>query len=47
MVGDRWRDVEAGRRAGCHTIWIDYDYREPWPVAAPDQTVRSLTEAIQ
>jgi D-glycero-D-manno-heptose 1,7-bisphosphate phosphatase len=47
MIGDRWRDVEAGRRAGCYTIWIDCDYREPWPVAAPDQTVRSLTEAIQ
>ena len=47
MIGDRWRDVEAGRRAGCHTIWIDCDYREPWPVAAADQTVRSLTEAIQ
>ncbi len=24
MVGDRWRDVEAGRRAGCTTIFIDY-----------------------
>jgi D-glycero-D-manno-heptose 1,7-bisphosphate phosphatase len=47
MIGDRWRDVEAGRRAGCHTIWIDCGYREHWPVAPPDQTVRSLTEAIQ
>ena len=47
MIGDRWRDVEAGRRAGCHTVWIDCGYREDWPVAAPEQTVRSLTEAIQ
>ena len=23
MVGDRWRDVEAGRRAGCRTVFID------------------------
>ena len=23
MVGDRWRDVEAGRRAGCRTVLID------------------------
>jgi D-glycero-D-manno-heptose 1,7-bisphosphate phosphatase len=23
MIGDRWRDVEAGRRAGCTTILID------------------------
>ncbi len=46
MVGDRWRDVEAGRRAGCTTIWIDCGYREDWPVAPPDHTVRSLSEAI-
>ena len=24
MVGDRWRDAEAGQRAGCKTIFIDY-----------------------
>ena len=23
MVGDRWRDVEAGRRAGCRTVFVD------------------------
>ncbi len=22
MVGDRWRDVEAGLAAGCRTVWI-------------------------
>ena len=21
MVGDRWRDLAAGRRAGCTTVW--------------------------
>ena len=47
MIGDRWRDVEAGRRAGCTTIWIDYGYSEKWPVAAPDHTVKSLAEAIE
>lgn len=46
MIGDRWRDIEAGRRAGCTTIWIDCGYRECWPVAPPDHTVRSLLEAI-
>ncbi len=31
MVGDRWRDIEAGRAAGCLTIFIDrgYDERKP------------------
>lgn len=31
MVGDRWRDVEAGRAAGCRTIFIDYGYDEQRP----------------
>jgi D-glycero-D-manno-heptose 1,7-bisphosphate phosphatase len=44
MIGDRWRDVEAGRRAGCKTIFVDYGYDEPVP-AAFDFRVRSLLEA--
>lgn len=31
MIGDRWRDVEAGKRAGCKTIFIDYGYSEKKP----------------
>lgn len=31
MVGDRWRDIEAGRRAGCTTVFIDYQYDEQRP----------------
>lgn len=45
MVGDRASDVEAGRAAGCRTIFIDRAYGEPAP-AAPDRVVRSLTEAV-
>jgi D-glycero-D-manno-heptose 1,7-bisphosphate phosphatase len=33
MVGDRWKDIEAGRRAGCRTIFIDRAYAEPQPDA--------------
>ena len=44
MVGDRWRDMEAGRRAGCQTIFVDYGYREPQP-EGPFLRVRSLLEA--
>jgi len=47
MIGDRWRDVEAGRRAGCTTIWIDLNYQEPWPVASADHVVWSLSQAVQ
>jgi D-glycero-D-manno-heptose 1,7-bisphosphate phosphatase len=44
MVGDRWRDVEAGIRAGCRTVWIDSGYDERQPVGH-DMKVRSLSEA--
>ena len=44
MVGDRWRDVEAGRRAGCRTVLIDNNYREPLKTE-PDVRVRNLAEA--
>jgi len=46
MVGDRWKDVEAGRRAGCVTVFIDHGYAEPGP-ATPDCSVGSLVEAVQ
>jgi D-glycero-D-manno-heptose 1,7-bisphosphate phosphatase len=44
MVGDRWRDVEAGRQAGCRTVWIDLSYQERQPDAY-DARVESLDEA--
>ncbi len=44
MVGDRWRDIEAGRRAGCTTVFIDHGYAERQP-ADPRITVKSLAEA--
>ena len=45
MVGDRWRDVEAGYNAGCKTILIDYGYAEKTPEHEPDLRVSSLREA--
>ena len=44
MIGDRWKDVEAGERAGCRTFYIDVGYGEPGP-ATCDYRVRSLPEA--
>jgi D-glycero-D-manno-heptose 1,7-bisphosphate phosphatase len=47
MIGDRWRDIEAGQRAGCKTVWVrNEEYREPQP-RAPQGIVRSLLEASQ
>jgi D-glycero-D-manno-heptose 1,7-bisphosphate phosphatase len=44
MVGDRWRDIEAGKQAGCKTIFIDYGYTEKQP-GSFDYRVGSLLEA--
>jgi D-glycero-D-manno-heptose 1,7-bisphosphate phosphatase len=44
MIGDRWRDVEAGRRAGCRTVLIDHHYQEDL-TAPPDARVCTLFEA--
>jgi D-glycero-D-manno-heptose 1,7-bisphosphate phosphatase len=45
MVGDRWRDVDAGVAAGCRTVFVDHGYDEPLR-ARPDHTVASLLEAV-
>ena len=44
MVGDRWRDVEAGIGAGCKTIFIDCGYNEQRPQLC-DFLVSSMQEA--
>jgi D-glycero-D-manno-heptose 1,7-bisphosphate phosphatase len=44
MVGDRWRDVAAGKAAGCYTFFVDYKYRERH-ADGPDAVVNSLEEA--
>lgn len=44
MVGDRRKDIEAGSRAGCKTVFIDYGYAEGAP-NRPDHRAGSLAEA--
>jgi D-glycero-D-manno-heptose 1,7-bisphosphate phosphatase len=46
MIGDRWRDVGAGRAAGCRTILIDRGYTEP-EREIPDFTVADVAEAAR
>lgn len=46
VVGDRWRDVEAGRAAGCRVLlFVDYGYAEKQP-EKPYVSVKSLPEAV-
>jgi D-glycero-D-manno-heptose 1,7-bisphosphate phosphatase len=44
MVGDRYRDIEAGHGASCRTILIGNGYGETFK-AQPDVMVSTLTEA--
>jgi D-glycero-D-manno-heptose 1,7-bisphosphate phosphatase len=46
VVGDRWRDIDAGRRAGCATVFVDHGYTERKP-ERPDAVVASLQEATE
>ena len=44
MVGDRWRDTEAGAAVGCRTAFVDHGYAERRPQRF-DRKVSSLAEA--
>jgi transaldolase len=45
MVGDRWRDIGAGRAAGCSTVFIDNRYDEARP-DGPDIIATSLASVV-
>jgi D-glycero-D-manno-heptose 1,7-bisphosphate phosphatase len=44
-IGDRWRDVEAGKRAGVTAIFVDRGYGERKPTDA-DAVVANLPDAV-
>lgn len=44
LVGDRWRDVDCARAAGCRAVFIDRSYEEPLR-AAPDVIVAGIADA--
>ena len=45
VIGDRWRDVDCARAAGCRAILIQRDYKETLR-EAPDFTVANFNEAV-
>ena len=47
LIGDRWKDIEAGRRAGCRTVLIDYGYRESQHDVTANFTTRQILEAAR
>jgi transaldolase len=46
LIGDRWKDVDAGNAAGCKTVFIDYNYSERGPSTEPSVRVSSLRDAV-
>jgi len=47
MVGDRWRDIEAGQAAQCKTVFVDAGYEEKALVRPADAVVPSLDAAAR
>jgi D-glycero-D-manno-heptose 1,7-bisphosphate phosphatase len=45
VIGDRWRDVDCARAAGCGAIFIERDYKESLR-EAPDFTVANFNDAV-
>jgi D-glycero-D-manno-heptose 1,7-bisphosphate phosphatase len=45
LIGDRWKDMEAGHSAGCACVFLDRQYSEPMPVRS-EVAVQDLREAV-
>lgn len=43
VIGDRWRDIEAGRAVGCYTVLLSRPYSE---CTTADAAVETLREAV-
>lgn len=46
MIGDRWRDIDCGSRAGLRTIFLDLGYEEVLKTL-PDFTAATFCEAAE
>ena len=45
FIGDRWRDVDAGIRAGCISIFLNYNYNEALN-NKPNYNIKNLNEVL-
>lgn len=45
VIGDRWRDIDCARAAGCRAIFIQRGYKETLR-EAPDFTVANFNDAV-
>jgi D-glycero-D-manno-heptose 1,7-bisphosphate phosphatase len=47
LVGDRYRDIEAGKAAGLRSVLLDFGYPERAPRCPPDFRAKTLMEAAE
>ena len=45
IIGDRWRDIQAGEKVGCKTIYLNYNYKDIKP-ENPNFTTDTLLNAV-
>jgi D-glycero-D-manno-heptose 1,7-bisphosphate phosphatase len=45
VIGDRWKDIAMGKKAGCKTIFVDYNYNENLK-DRPDVKVNNIKKLI-
>ncbi len=43
MIGDRWKDIEAGKKVNCQTIFINRGYSEKL-LSKPDYYIKNLSQ---
>ena len=46
FIGDRKKDVLAGKKAGCKNIFINYDYDEKLPSKKDCKYLKSIKDVI-
>jgi len=46
IIGDRWKDIQAGNIAGCKSVFINYNYSEKQPTL-PFYEVTNLSNAVK
>jgi len=45
LIGDRWKDIDAGAAAGCNTVFLEYGYDEKLRTK-PDHTISQLAQLV-
>ncbi len=45
LIGDRWKDIDDGAAAGCHTVFLEYGYDEKLRTK-PDYTISKLAQLV-